>query len=247
MVALVGLVAKMSPWLYAVLAVVALLALRTMQFARRDFRQSLFSLEREAARGRFYRSLGLFVGMFVVAGMVFAFGRYVVPLVRAEPQTGPTPTGLLAPTPTLGPSEITPEPTETATFVRPTRRPEETATVAPAATIRPPSTVAPPACANPKVRINSPGEGARLTGAAQIMGTAAINGFSFYKLEVGIGRNPQSWSVIGDLQRSPVTDGLLGVLDTNALPPGDYALRLVVVDLTGNFPEPCALHFTIVR
>jgi hypothetical protein len=104
-----------------------------------------------------------------------------------------------------------------------------------------------PACANAQARISAPGEGSRLSGAAQIVGTAAIDRFSFYKLEIGIGRDPQSWSVVGDLHRAPVTDGLLGTLDTDALPPGDYTIRLVVVDATGNFPEPCLLHFSIVR
>jgi hypothetical protein len=36
-----------------------------------------------------------------------------------------------------------------------------------------------------------------------------------------------------------VQGGRLGTLNASALAPGTYAIRVVVVDKTGNFVEPC--------
>ncbi len=67
---------------------------------------------------------------------------------------------------------------------------------------------------------------------------ANMPGFQFYKIEVGAGPNPKEWDTIGQLHRSPVTSGVLEAFHSGAYPPGTYTLRLVVVEQTGNYPEP---------
>jgi hypothetical protein len=41
----------------------------------------------------------------------------------------------------------------------------------------------------------------------------------------------------------PVENDKLMMLDTSTVPRGAYGLRLTVVDVTGNYPEPCEVWF----
>jgi hypothetical protein len=231
-------------WLYALFGIIALFALRSVLKARAEIKQSIFSLEKEVARNRVYRGLSVIVFMCVLSGGVFAVTNYVEPQSLPAPigQT-PTSTPLLRATPTPSESEYTPTPTPQPTLVRPTRQPLPTAVVeTPTATAVPP-----PHCSTPGVNLTAPGEGAQLSGSVQVMGTASIDNFWYYKIEIGVGRAASDWSVVGDLHYAPVSNGVLETVNTSALPPGEYSLRLVVVDKTGNFPEPCVVHVTFVR
>jgi hypothetical protein len=42
--------------------------------------------------------------------------------------------------------------------------------------------------------------------------------------------------------QTPVVSGELGTINTAAFAPGDYWLRLTVVDITGNYPPQCTVH-----
>jgi hypothetical protein len=82
-----------------------------------------------------------------------------------------------------------------------------------------------------------------------IRGTANAENFQYYKIEVGPGANPRDneWTVVGQLRKSPVNNGLLETFNSTAYPPGTYTLRLVVVDQTGNYPEPCQVTIAVQR
>jgi hypothetical protein len=80
-----------------------------------------------------------------------------------------------------------------------------------------------------------------------IRGTANISAFSYYKVEVGSGSNPNSWTVVGQLHHTPVAGGVLETFNSGAYTPGTYTLRLVVVDETGNYPDPCRVTITVQR
>jgi len=105
------------------------------------------------------------------------------------------------------------------------------------------------AVCDPRVSILYPTVNAKLDcwGTTFIKGTASIDNFWFYKLEFGCGDWPTEWSVIGELHYEPVVRGILGYWNTGALPEGVYTLRLVVVDKTGNYPEPCEVRVIIER
>jgi LysM repeat protein len=98
------------------------------------------------------------------------------------------------------------------------------------------------ALCNPSTRITFPrnDEVLEFPGTFDIRGTASIDNFQFYKLELGMGKRPIEFWSIDEVKEKPVTMGFL-VRDwnTGALPEGTYTLRLTVVDKTGNYPAPC--------
>jgi 1A family penicillin-binding protein len=64
----------------------------------------------------------------------------------------------------------------------------------------------------------------------QIVGSAYIDDFAQYTLDVGVGDNPTQWTPITDQRKQAVDRALLGVWNTTGLPPGRYQLRLRVFD-----------------
>lgn len=76
--------------------------------------------------------------------------------------------------------------------------------------------------------ITSPQMFASVKGRVAIQGSAGGAGFSFYRLQIGQGLNPDQWIQIGEDKARPVTDDLLAIWDTARLS-GLYALQLLVV------------------
>lgn len=100
-------------------------------------------------------------------------------------------------------------------------------------------------CPNPWVRITSPQSGATLRGTVQIQGSANVDLFAYYKFEIWL-ESAQVWGFMASFEK-PVINGVLMNWDTTTVTPGDYQLRLVVVDQTGNYPEPCEIQVTVER
>ena len=99
-----------------------------------------------------------------------------------------------------------------------------------------------PAQCNGKTSITFPREAETLNGIGtySIRGTADIEDFQFYKLEVGKGHKPIEFWSIDDIQTKKVINGILyRDWNTGALPAGPYTLRLTVVDHSGQYPTPC--------
>lgn len=85
-------------------------------------------------------------------------------------------------------------------------------------------------------RIRSPQNGDEVDGVVPVVGTADFDPqqVQFYKVEIGAGEAPQTWTTIGETHRAPVVNGQLETLLADAFEPGTYSLRLVVVTLDGN-------------
>ncbi|NLG73417.1 MAG: penicillin-binding protein [Chloroflexi bacterium] len=86
----------------------------------------------------------------------------------------------------------------------------------------------PPQGLSPDVHIDSPEMFAYVGGQVAIQGTAAGEGFDFYRVQVGQGLNPNRWVQIGEDGSQPVQDGILAEWDTEGLD-GLYAVQLLVV------------------
>jgi len=176
--------------------------------------------------------------LLILGGAIYFTATYLEPNLDLETETEATPTILLQPTPTPTPGAPTPTPTP-----RPTRTPRPTPT--PEVTLTPtPEPVVLPNCPNSGVRLTNPTVNAVLKGLVEFRGSANIDDFQFYKLELKGEATSGEWQTIF-IDETPVPDGVLGVWDTSALPAGAYTFRLVVVDKTGNYPEPCEVNVTI--
>ena len=84
----------------------------------------------------------------------------------------------------------------------------------------------PPASTN--VQFASPEMFAHVGGQVEFYGSASGSNFSYYRLQVGQGLNPQQWIQIGQDVDLPVENGLLGTWDTQGLE-GLYVVQLMVV------------------
>ena len=95
--------------------------------------------------------------------------------------------------------------------------------------------------------IASPSPNDRITvgQTLQIVGSAYIDDFSSYTLDVGSGDNPNVWTAITDQRAQAVDKALLGVWNTSGLQPGRYRLRLRAFDSFGNPQESSPLMVTL--
>ena len=235
----VQLVADYQWWIYGVLGLVLLFFLRRAMVARRENARATFKLEREQAQSRYNRSVVISAVILLVVIAAFVVSNPLLSPPQVTPQATPTvTTGPLVKatlTSTPPPPTITPTPKPSLTpLTRPTTvspTPEVVATNTPE--------VRPPSCPNPNARITSPGINQIVKGNVAVHGTANGDGFQYYKIEVGLGREPNTWAVVGELHYARVDHGQLETFNSSAYGAGTYTLRLVVVDKTGNYPEPC--------
>ncbi|MBN1661763.1 MAG: hypothetical protein JXA93_25440 [Anaerolineae bacterium] len=243
------LIAEYQWWIYAVLGLVLLFYLRRALVARRAGARSIFALEKEQEQRRYTRSVVAAAVVIMVLSVVFVLSNPIslpsaatsTPTPTATTTAGPLPVATL----TATPPPATATPTPTATTVRPTRMVMPTAT---GETNGTPTPVArPPSCPDPNVRITSPGVNQVVSGNVPLRGTARHDNFQYYKIEIGVGSDPQNWSVVGQLHYNMVNNGVLETLNGGGYAPGRYTLRLVVVDQTGNYPPPCQVTIDVQR
>jgi hypothetical protein len=235
-------------WIYGVLGLVLLFYLRRAIVSRQQGVRSIFKLEQEQMHLRYSRSVMVSALILLVMVSVFMVGNPLssAPEVTPEPSPSVTSGPLQAPTLTSTSAPPTITATATATTVPPTSPVRPTATTV-AVVATPVPQVRPAACPDPNRRITAPGINEVVQGNVTVRGTADHPNFDYYKVEVGPGANPQQWTVVGQLHRAPVRGGVLETFNAGAYPPGVYTLRLVVVDNTGNFPEPCQVTITVQR
>jgi hypothetical protein len=230
-------IAHNGQWIYIALLLVAAWQLFFWWRAQRRLRFTYFQVERETLIGARSRAISLLLIAVILMAAVLLSNAFIAPNLTPLLGAPPTPT---LPLPTGQPS-----PTPTAEFVLPgleTSTPEVTGTPFPTRT--PVPVQGSPGCLNPLATINSPIPGAILSGEIEILGTADVENFAFYKIEIStLGDN---WlTVITNVV--PVRGGSLGKWNAAAQPPGDYALRLVVINASGSGPEPCTIPITIVE
>jgi hypothetical protein len=243
MTTLVKLVSEYYIWLIGACVLGILSYIARAIVAHREKSRAIFTLEKEAASSTRLRSMGMAFVLLILGGAIYFTATYLEPNLDLETESEPTPTVLLqpTPTPTTGPPTITPTPRPTRT-PRPTQTPEVTLTPTPEPVVL-------PNCPNSGVRLTNPTVNAVLKGPVEITGSANFDkdkdrNFQFYKFELKGEVTSWEWRTIATYEK-PVADGVLGVWDTSPLPVGAYTFRLVVVDKTGNYPEPCEVQVTI--
>jgi len=208
-------------FIYLILGVFAVWQLRKFGLAWGELRNAAFGLERQAAQSRLNWVTSMLILIFMLGIVEFVLVSFVVPSVpEALPLTTPTLDLLATPTTTLEAGVLTSN-----------------------ATIVPLIETDNGNCVAGQIEIISPEDGETIRDIVEIIGSADISGFGFYKFEMAA-INDTSWLTIqaGD---TITREGRLGFWDTTRLTPGDYALRLIVTDNQGTQSEPCIIQVRV--
>jgi hypothetical protein len=116
---------------------------------------------------------------------------------------------------------------------------------APTAAVAPTPRPANPQCTDPRARVTVPGAGAAIRGLLEVRGSAGGPGFAAYRLEAADGADAQTNFNPIATGSAPVTNGLLGSLNTAPLRPGAYTLRLQSLFADGAVAE-CRVNIRIL-
>lgn len=256
MTLIVQLIAKYALWIYILCAIGMIYYLQAALSARNEGAQAMFSLEREQAAKRVYRSAGMILVLLMIVVGVYALTHYAelppaqagggatatqetpdAATLTAKAQiSGEEATGTAAVTQTpesQAPDTPTPEPTPTrkpllpnAPIAVPTL-PQETPT----------SQVVPAACPHPNVQVLQPGQEQVIDAGIEVRGTAYKEGFDRYEFKFQSRDLPgDEWHWV-ETFRTPIQNGSLGVWHTAHLPPGRYRFLLIAIDKSGNSQE----------
>ncbi len=209
--------------IFLLLIIGLVFSIRSLAKARHEMKASLFGLERETAHRHISQAVAA-VSLVIFLGMA-----ELVLIAFLSPNM---PAYSLLVTPTLNPLMTT-----TATIP-----PELLATIgvtSPLSTSIPQIT----GCIPGQIMITSPKPGDTVKGQVELTGSANIPNFGFFKFEFSpIGSDV--WSTIG-ADRKITQDSPLGNWDTTEVTPGDYNLRLVVIDNQGNSLPPCIVPLRV--
>lgn len=94
-------------------------------------------------------------------------------------------------------------------------------------------------CTFAGAQITVPAPGQVVTGVFTVFGTATVDNFQFYRIEV----RPNTTDIYNFYDRigTPVVNNALAQINSDLFDDGLHWIRLTVVDNTGNFPDPCAI------
>jgi hypothetical protein len=209
--------------IYISLAILGLFVFRRMWGAWREWRDAVFTLEREFALWRLVRVAALGILVLALFFVEFYVATFIAPSLPAVD---------LMVTPTLD-LQVSPPPTligVDSTQGAPPTQPVQSGMSG---------------CIADQIMITSPKPGEEVRAVVDLIGTADVPNFGFYKYEIAsIGT--QSWSTLA-AEREPKKDELLGKWNTLSLSNGDYFLRLVITDNVGKALEPCVIAVRVLN
>lgn len=214
--------------IYALLGVAALIYLQRLAVAWREWRGTIYGIERDIAIRRVRSaSTGLLL-MILFAVTEFMIVSFVIP---SYPKTValPTPTLNLLATPT-----VTQAPRMGALT---SDRPTQTPTVEP--------TALPESCTPGQIEWIEPFAGQEISQTVRLVATVNIPNLGFYKYEFA---EPGSdvWNTIA-ANNEPKVNGEIGFWNTSQLAAQEYLLRLVVVDNENNPLPVCVINVRVVE
>jgi hypothetical protein len=216
-------------WIYVFLGLVALFFIRKFILAWQELRDAGFGLERDNAQARLNQSAVILVLLIMMAVTEFILVSFVAPSLS---------TATLLPTPTLS----------LLSTATPTFSPEITGTAVssiPTAVLDPGVATEVSGCLPGEVEITKPVSGEEVSGVVEILGSASIADFGFYKLESKL-PDEVDWLTL-QAGNNAIDQGKLGDWDTRRLSPGEYQLGLVVVDNQARISPPCVVQVRVVR
>ena len=206
--------------IYILLALGGLFTFRWLWKSWREWRDSVFGLEREFAMRRLSQAVTVsFLIIFLFIGELFLVSFIAPTLPASEILATPTidilnkTEGSLSSSPSVALTAVIP-------LVNVSNSPNA-------------------GCVPDKINLTSPESGQEVSGTVTLLGTVDIDNFGFYKYEVA-SQGSENWITIS-AGRKMVRNGEIGFWDTSALTPGDYQIRLLVTDNQGQSIPPCVI------
>jgi hypothetical protein len=216
-------------WIYILVAVVGLIYIRKLLIAWQEWRSSLFGLERENSQ----RRLGTAMTIIILLGMLglveFAIVSFVAPLYpQVNEIATPTIDLLVTPSGTLAlPGGDLPSSGISSTLEVPSAS----------------------GCLKGQLEWISPKSGDTISGVVQLKFIINVPNMAFFKYEYSQPGN-ETWTTI-NAGNTPVTnvsdfDTKPVVWSTNQLVPGDYLLRLIVLDNNNQVLPACSISIRVI-
>jgi hypothetical protein len=210
--------------IYILLILSGLFALRWLWKSWREWRQSVFGLEREFALRRLSQALAVLVLILLAFFAEMFLVSFVVPSL---------PSADLLATPTLDllqqrDGAFSGQPSSVALTALPAVLAGEGDS----------------GCIPDQLIWTFPEPGQEISGQVTLQGTVNTANFGFYKFEISP-RGAETWATISAGAKIVVNDEI-GSWDTSILTPGDYELRLVVTDNQGQSLPPCVIPVRVV-
>jgi hypothetical protein len=218
--------ASLEPLIYIALAIGGLFAFRRMWHSWREWRDSVYGLEREFALRRLGQATAASFLILALVFVEFFVATFIAPsLPASDILATPTLDLLLTPPETLSPEQATQSALSPVTQSVPSGM---------------------SGCVPDQIMITAPEPGGDpLSGTVEITGTANVPNFGFYKYEVAR-LGTQDWATIS-AERKPKQNEKLGDWNTTSLTNGDYFLRLVITDNVGVSLEPCVIAVRVTN
>ncbi len=211
------------------LGVIAFVYLQKMISAWKQWRASLFGLERESAQLKLTTSITILVLLCLLVLGEFLIVSFVVPSYpKLSALPAPTISAITEPTRSL---PVTPQLMPTLT---PTR----------AGQVIVPTDSNSSGCSAGRIEWTFPQEGQEIKGSVELKGTVNIPNLGFYKYEY-TQPGGKTWTTIA-AGNQPKVNGQIGFWNTSQLIPGDYILRLVVVDNQNTVLPACNVKIRVI-
>ncbi len=213
---------KYAGLFYLILLLAGVYAFRRAWKAWKEWREAYFGLEREFTMRRMAQWVAASTLVLVLMCGIFIVATFVVP--------------------TLPISDILPTPTIDLLATSVPGNPAANA-LAPMTPVAVAPVVGSQGCVPGQLEVTSPKPGDEVSGVITLVGTVDLPNFGFYKYEVAL-RGTDIWSTIS-AQSEAKRNEELGVLNTAVLTPGDYLLRVVVLDNSTQVIGTCIITLRI--
>lgn len=207
---------------YLLLLLAGLYSSRRLLKSWKEWREAYYGLEREFAMRRMSQWLVAAIVVLTMISGVFIIATFVVPTIPALDLIYTPTLDLLATASGGNPAE--------GVLV-----PMTPVAAAPVAGSQ--------GCVPGALEITSPKPGDEISGSVTLVGTVNLPNFGFYKVEVAL-RGSDIWST-RFAQSETKKNEELGILNTTNLMPGDYILRVVVLDNSAQVIGTCIITIRI--
>ena len=254
MAGIVYFIEQIAVGLYFLVGVAAVYTWWRLGRARREYRSTYFELERDLARYERANAVTLLIVLAEVALIVVGIQNVVAPTIRAQ-DTSPQTIEQIAqdgefntPVPNrsgdtlIDPSGInlTPDDLQLRVLATPTLTPTPVGTIIP----NPPPVVG---CDTPNATLQVPANGMRVFEAVNVIGTAYVDDFTFYRFEISGPTTQGNFAMLAEYTQ-PVTEaGELGQFVPSFYDPGLYQFRLTVFDITSMLRASCTVTIDITE